>query len=111
MTRLPEKGDVKAACDRLDARVKAISGGGSEIHCGPISITGGKMVGDIDPLLQAYGDLFDPAEFMTEVGALLITVASADVAAARMTQASALSSILLHAVALGTLMERQRWQS
>jgi hypothetical protein len=110
VSRLPEKGDTQAAIEMLDARVRAISGGGNVVNCGPVVVDGEEVSGSgADPLLKAYGDLLDSGEFLSEAGVPLVGVALVQIASDGGFQ-SPLLGLALQAAALGVLMERARWE-
>lgn len=110
MSRLPEKGDVALAVDTLDARVVAISDGGTFVDCGPIRIRKDGLTGEgVDPLLRAYGDLFDPGELLAEGGMSLILKTIVGIAQTSDPR-SEMATLFMQAAALGVLMERARWE-
>lgn len=108
MSHLPEKGDIKAACDTWNARVHAVNGGADEKPCGDVNVKTRSGEG-VDTLRRAVGDLYDPGEFLAEVGVPLIDDCTIDILRTGDLR-SAFATAIIQAAALGALMERARWQ-
>lgn len=113
MSRLPEKGDVEAAIRRFDARMNAASNDESIYHTGAISARrGGGLDGPgAQAMLRVYGDLFDPGEALTAGGFGLCKAFIQDIAAGGTDPFDAMASLWFQGLALGVLMERERWEA
>lgn len=112
---LPQPGDVRTAADAMNARAEALG-----IERDDVGVVGDlQLLSDgnetavtgaaVDPLRRIYGDLFDVAEAM-EIGAPVVHELIADLVAGEIDLQSGLGSMFFQGLALGVMMERQRWQ-
>jgi len=108
MNPRPEKGDARAACDILIARLSAVTESDDDIVTAEVNPRSGEIRGGEDAVRGVYGDLFDIGE-MAAVAESPVQKFIEDIAFGVAPDA-ALRSMYMLAVAHGVLMERARWQ-
>lgn len=109
MSRLPEPGDLHAAVEVWNARVTAVTGGIDGMPVGPVNTARGDGEG-LAVLRVAVGDLYDPHEFLREIGRPLADECAVDLLRTHGDLASAVATAVIQAAAIGCLMERHRWE-
>lgn len=113
--RHPEKGEVQAAADMMNGRMRAVADDvpenetfdiGGKVYINRLT---GEATGMPLGVLAVYGDLFDVGE-MTLSALSVCNLFLADIATGRRDPIEALVSLYLQAAGKGVLIERARWE-
>jgi hypothetical protein len=106
--RHPEKGEARAAADKLRDRFHSLTPEGVDHTTAEVNPSTGEWRGDQFAMLAMYGDLFDIGEVaeiaQTPVYKFILDIASG------IAPETALRSMYLLAAAHGVLIERGRWE-
>lgn len=108
MSRLPEKGEAKAAVEILIARLSAVTETDEDVMVAEVNPESGEIRGEEGAVRGVFGDLFDIGE-MAACAEPAVQKFIGDIAFGVAPDA-ALRSMYMLAAAHGTLMERARWE-
>lgn len=115
--QLPASGDVRRAADAMNKRVEAALNVPQGTRPGFVDIglttVDGTGIGGVgaDAMRRVHGDLVDTGEFIDDVALGWINATLDGVTSGKFDPISALASLSIQSVALGVLMERQRWEA